>query len=850
MGTRWKKCKIIGSYLAFAAGLTMLVTYLVPAAALFTAFGMDIFSGQEADYQESEAFRNLISGRLSDLLGVATGGKTFSVSDYSAGYGYDSVNDVYTSYSYTEDYDRYLNEASMAQETVAEESPAVSVEDFGGNMDDYLEYLADQQAHYEEMAAEYGYAGADEYNDYYGYYGYDSLDDYMEDLAQNKNILYAVVYQDKLLYTNIEGYGGKEGEVWENADFSSGIDGKMYNFTLWYNRAGDGKVEIVKDGIEEDVYGNGVYSDYSRWKVPGYANYKMGDLTKGAVIFLAAAREPQLYMVRDDGDGSVERYGDRLYQMRSDAVYLRGAALWDRIALTISVILLAVSLLMRKSRRMGARAVGDFLGKWCLELKILVGIVLLTVLVNKGAGVLGQLVWWLGQGFFYDIWSGDYIYEMVKYTRAGRYLAAFFWLFYLAVLDFRMNGKRQKKPLFALLHVKDFKYPIQKRLVRRQRLTLLAELILIVLFAVSICILHLFTGEYMNYLTGGYAYDYSYEVTEAIAEEVGLPFGIGSAYMLSDYVVFCALFVFTMITACSLKKNYRLAVEIGALNDQILSVREGNLTEKLVLSEDTDLREAAENLNEIQKGMETALREQMKSERMKVDLVTNVSHDIKTPLTSIISYVELLRQEQNLPEHVKEFIRILGEKSERLKNIVQDVFEISKATSGQLPIKMEVLDMGKLLRQTLADMDDQISQSSFTLRTVIPETPVPVFADGQRLYRVFQNLLQNALRYSLEGSRIFLNLAEEGGKVIVSVKNTSSVELADSRDFTERFVRGDLSRTDGGSGLGLSIAKSFTEACGGSLSVETDADLFTVTVIFPKSSQGEAAEEENIKRVI
>ena len=250
-------------------------------------------------------------------------------------------------------------------------------------------------------------------------------------------------------------------------------------------------------------------------------------------------------------------------------------------------------------------------------------------------------------------------------------------------------------------------------------------------------------------------------------------------------------------------------------------------------------------MNQIQKGMETALAEQVKSERMKVELVTNVSHDIKTPLTSIISYVELLRQEENLPQHVKEYVQILGEKSERLKNIVQDVFEISKAASGQLPIQMEALDMGKLLRQTLADMNDQISQSTLVMRTVIPETPVTVLADGQRLYRVFQNLLQNALRYSLEGSRVYLALTEEAGQAVVRVKNTSSVELSDGKDFTERFVRGDESRTDGGSGLGLSIARSFTEACGGKLTVETDADLFTVTVRFDRAANAPGRGEDS-----
>ena len=272
------------------------------------------------------------------------------------------------------------------------------------------------------------------------------------------------------------------------------------------------------------------------------------------------------------------------------------------------------------------------------------------------------------------------------------------------------------------------------------------------------------------------------------------------------------------------------------MTDQIRAIREGSLTEPLRLSDDTDLKEAAENLNKIQQGMETALKEQTKSERMKVELVANVSHDIKTPLTSIISYVELLKQEEDLPEYVKEYVQILGEKSERLKTMVQDVFEISKAASNQLPVNLERLDLGKLLRQTLADMNAQISDSGLAVKTSIPEAPVMILADGQRLYRVFQNLIQNALQYSLEGSRIFLTLTDDGSVAVANIKNISGAELDDSIDFTERFVRGDESRTDGGSGLGLSIARSFTEACGGSFKVELNADLFTVTVEFPRVS--------------
>ncbi len=852
MDTKWKKSKSVFSFMTFATGLTMLVSNLIPAAGMVTAFGTGILEGQP-DYQESEEFRQLIGGRLSMLMGVAAWEKNDSE--------YESDGTDVKSRAGQEQNDRLLNEpVTVQEETVVEQAADYAgeaaadfwdnveePEAFGGDWDAYQQYLEEQQAYYDEMMAEYGYASEGGYADYYGgyCYGYDfgdqeSLDRYMADLAKDKNLLYAVICQNQLLYSNMEGFGEKAGQEWSGEDFSQGLDADAYNFTLWYNRENDGKVAIVKDGWEENVYGNGVYSDNSRWRVPGYANFTIGDSYEDVVIFLAAAKNPQLYMVRENGNSNIVEYGGRLYRMRLKMIYLYSAAERTAIFLVTALILLATALLMRGSRKQAVEWIAAFLRKICLEIKLFLLPVLLVFLTAMSAGPLGHVVWWIRRGVPFYSWSGDYLYEITRLTRAGGYLAVWFWLVYLVVLDFRMNRGRQKKPLFTLLKGKDFKYPIQKRLVKRQQRTMIAELILSILFAAVFCAMWLFMENYTTYLADGYNYSYVYDAYEGAAQGLGYPSGLTGfymAYLLMPSFVFTALFTFTMITFCSLRKNYRLAVDIGALTDQILAVREGSLTEELVLSEDSDLREAADNINQIQKGMETAVTERIKSERMKVDLVTNVSHDIKTPLTSIISYAELLRQEKELPQHVKEYIQILGEKAERLRGIVQDVFEISKATSGQLPIQMEMLDMGKLLRQTLADMNDRISQSSLSMRTAIPETPVAVMADGQRLYRVFQNLFQNALRYSLEGSRVYLSLTEEDGRAVARIKNTSGVELSDGKDFTERFVRGDASRTDGGSGLGLSIAKSFTEACGGSLTVETDADLFTVTVAFPISGQ-------------
>lgn len=236
-------------------------------------------------------------------------------------------------------------------------------------------------------------------------------------------------------------------------------------------------------------------------------------------------------------------------------------------------------------------------------------------------------------------------------------------------------------------------------------------------------------------------------------------------------------------------------------------------------------------MNVMGEDMSKAVDDSLKNERMKIELVTNVSHDIKTPLTSIISYIKLLKEE-DLPDYIMDYVNIIDNKSERLKSIVGDVFEISKASSGQLPVEMKCIDFGRLISQTVADMEEAINKSGITIIKNFPEKAFYIMADGSRLYRVIQNLIQNTLRYSLSGSKVHILLTEENNTVTASIANTSKDIIPDSIDFTERFVRGDASRTDGGSGLGLSIAKSFTEVCGGTFKIETYFDKFIAKVSF------------------
>ncbi|WP_283606575.1 sensor histidine kinase [Faecalispora anaeroviscerum] len=277
----------------------------------------------------------------------------------------------------------------------------------------------------------------------------------------------------------------------------------------------------------------------------------------------------------------------------------------------------------------------------------------------------------------------------------------------------------------------------------------------------------------------------------------------------------------------------RMLMDFARLTDRISEIKSGAETPPLALHAESAFAPAAEDLNSIQSGISHAVEDQVRAERMKVELITNVSHDIKTPLTSIINYIGLLRQEKDLPEYVQDYIEILAGKADRLKKMVQDIFEVSKASTGNIELHPEPLILQKLIQQTLADMEETITTSGLALRLDLPQEPVYILTDGNRMYRVFQNLFRNALQYSLEGSRVFIQLTVQEGTAFTQVKNTSRFALDNLPDVTERFVRGDESRSTDGSGLGLSIAKSFTEACGGSFSVTTDADLFCATVSFP-----------------
>ncbi len=288
-----------------------------------------------------------------------------------------------------------------------------------------------------------------------------------------------------------------------------------------------------------------------------------------------------------------------------------------------------------------------------------------------------------------------------------------------------------------------------------------------------------------------------------------------SLVLLSGYIVLSML---------DLRAMNRISQHITAINS-------GDYTPRIE-PKDSSAYCLTEKLNNISSGIQTAVDRQVRSESMKIDLVTNVSHDLKTPLTSIISYIDLLSTEELSPE-AKDYVNIIENKSQRLKSMVADLFDLAKATS-HTDIDVEKIDIVILANQVLADLNDKIEVSGKIIRTDIQTETAPVMAEGKKMYRVFQNLIDNALKYSLNGTRIYLNLKNELGYCIISVKNIASYEMNFAPDeIIERFTRGDESRSTEGNGLGLSIAKSFTEACGGTFGITIDGDVFTAEVKLP-----------------
>ena len=294
-----------------------------------------------------------------------------------------------------------------------------------------------------------------------------------------------------------------------------------------------------------------------------------------------------------------------------------------------------------------------------------------------------------------------------------------------------------------------------------------------------------------------------------------------SLWCLTRPVVFAAVMAAALMLRRLQKGGEALAA--GALEHQVD-------TKHLI----GDFRRHGEALNRIGEGMTAAVEQRIRSERMKTELITNVSHDIKTPLTSIINYADLIEQEPCENEKIHDYAAVLHRQSERLKRLLEDLVEASKLSTGNLEVQLAPCEAGVLLTQAAGEYAQRLAEQQLTLITHQPEQPVLIMADGRRLWRVFDNLMSNICKYGQSGTRVYLSLEEKDGQAVITFRNTSREALNLTADeLMERFVRGDAARSAGGSGLGLSIARSLTELQRGTMELTVDGDLFKVVLRFP-----------------
>lgn len=314
--------------------------------------------------------------------------------------------------------------------------------------------------------------------------------------------------------------------------------------------------------------------------------------------------------------------------------------------------------------------------------------------------------------------------------------------------------------------------------------------------------------------------------------------------------VICCLWVFgwiglilySILLYLLLKKYIKkIQDQYSRLLEATGSIAEGNLN--TAIDEDLGIFESyKEELYRIQEGFRKAVDEEVKSQRMKTELITNVSHDLKTPLTAICTYIDLLKEDDVTEEQRKEYLAVLEKKSLRLKTLIEDLFEVSKANSKNVTVNFIDVDLGNLMRQVYLEYEDRVKEANLTFRFRIPEEKLVLRLDSEKTYRIFENLYINIIKYAMPGSRVYVDVEPEERNIRIELKNMSAVELnVAPEELTERFVRGDSSRNTEGSGLGLAIANSFTQLQGGRMEVTVDGDLFKVTLWLPWK------EKENIE---
>lgn len=291
--------------------------------------------------------------------------------------------------------------------------------------------------------------------------------------------------------------------------------------------------------------------------------------------------------------------------------------------------------------------------------------------------------------------------------------------------------------------------------------------------------------------------------------------------------------IFIVLVARTYEKgNRKISMEYDKLQKQMKGIYSGDYENHDGPGEDSVFAGESRQMSMLGRQMQENIRKQIQAERMKIDLITNVSHDLKTPLTSIISYIDLLKKEE-LSGAAADYAKVLEKKAVYLQKMIADVFDLAKASSGNMEIRQDTVDLKMLLVQTLADMQQEIDNTPVKVVTNLPEHAVQLQSDGEKLYRILQNIVENALKYSMKGTRIYVALTSTSKDTVLRIKNVAGYEMNFTKEeVMGRFFRGDRARSTEGSGLGLAIAKEFTELCGGAFGVDIDGDVFCVELRF------------------
>jgi signal transduction histidine kinase len=546
---------------------------------------------------------------------------------------------------------------------------------------------------------------------------------------------------------------------------------KGYDYFLYYNEK---EFMAVKDEKPFDVLRmDSGYWDTSLWMyMNGDMPRSIPDMT-GVRIFLAVKKE----IVKNPYAYSA------LYEIKREADMIKWVVIGFAALFIFGLVLLFISIIRREAKREFDRKLAWVSGRLWLEIKVGISFLLLFF-------------------FLMVMRSGGWRQGPVGLLASALVVATNGWWAYCILVDLLIHkgsffSNNSINALIRAYHSYERRKPFQKAMLLRVYVLIAAETVLVML-----------TGIFWT-----------------------------AAFIGDTAIYFLPMLLFisigTYLMYRYLRRFSNTVNDTGEVVDRIEAIKTGDMAIKHSMNPGADLYFAEESLNRIQEGISRAAEEKIKSERTKIDLITNVSHDLKTPLTSIISYVDLLSKEEGLPEHVSDYVKILSQKSDRLKTLIQDIFDLSKAAGGDIKVERERLDLGKLIRQTLADLDEQVIQSELMFKVTTPDEPVFIASDGNKLYRVFLNLISNTLKYSLAGSRVYVDLAVAGSEAAVVIKNTANYEMNFKEDeILERFVRGDKARSTEGSGLGLAIAQSFVQACGGSFDLKVDGDLFKVKVGF------------------